>query len=521
MINQFASIKTYASALRRRKRTLAVAAVVGLALGAAYVVVEPAPLTSTTLVLLPTPALADSSNSDVNTQSRIATSASLLEQAGQTVDPILPVRRVEKMVDVTAPTNQLLEIEATSTDGAEAQALSQAVADGYVNYVRDTAREVTTTALKDLTNRRDDLDGQLKQVRKEMAATTARLKALDPVSPEADEEAQLLAGLTTEEANLIVQLDRVKDKIAEGTPAGTSASGTLVVQPATAAIGQPTWLRLLIWAPIAALVCLFAAVALVLAGARRDPRIRLRDDIADAVGSPVLAGIRSQPQRSVAGWSTLLEAYQATPVESWAMRQVLRGLVPADRRSSSRSTGRVDHPQTLTVVSLAGDGQGLALGPQLAAFAASLGIITRLVPTVGHVRAPNLWAACAVDRDGAARPGLFVGAMPSTDKVDLTIYLVVVERMHPYLGDTPATEATLLVVGAATATDQELARVAVAVDDTGRRIDGIVVADPDQDDRTSGRHTMDERSRQLVLPTRLTGITAADQPASDSSRGRP
>jgi hypothetical protein len=119
-----------------------------------------------------------------------------------------------------------------------------------------------------------------------------------------------------------------------------------------------------------------------------------------------------------AGWSTLLEAYQATPVESWALRQVLRGLVPADRRGQSRSAGRVDHPQTLTVVSLAGDNRGLALGPQLAAFAASLGIVTRLVPTVGHVRAPNLWAACAVDRDGAARPGLFVGALPSTDKVD-------------------------------------------------------------------------------------------------------
>ncbi len=235
----------------------------------------------------------------------------------------------------------------------------------------------------------------------------------------------------------------------------------------------------------------------------------------------MLAAIRSRPQRSVAGWSTLLETYQATPVESWALRQVLRGLVPADRRSSPASTGRVDHPQSLTVVSLSGDGRGLAIGPQLAAFAASLGIITRLVPTVGHVRAPNLWAACAVDRDGAARPGLFVGAVPSTDKVDLTIFLVVVERMHPYLGDTPATEATLLVVGAATATEQELARVAVAVDDAGRRIDGIVVADPDQNDRTSGRHTMDERSRQLVLPTRLTGIAAADQPASDSSRGRP
>lgn len=517
MSNQFAGIKTYASALRRRRRTLAVATILGLTLGGAYVVLEPPPLTSTTLVLLPTPALAESSNSDVKTQVRIALSASILEQAGQAVDPALPVRTVEKMIDVSAATNQLLQIEATSTNAAQAQALSQALADGYVNYVRDTAREVTSAALKDLTSRRDDLTGQIGRVRKEINATKARLKSLNPVSPEADEEAQLLGELTIEEGNLTVQLERVRDKIAEGTPVGTSASGTLVIQPATIATGQPTWLRLLIWAPIAALACLVAAVALVLAGARRDPRLRLRDDIADAVGSPVLAAIRSRPQRSVAGWSTLLEAYQATPVESWALRQVLRGLVPADRKGT-RTTGRVDHPQSLTVVSLAGDSRGLAIGPQLAAFAASLGIVTRLVPTIGHVRAPNLWAACAVD--DAARPGLFVGANTSTEKVDLTIYLVVVERMHPYLGDTPATEATLLAVGAATATDQELARVAVAVDDAGRRVDGVVVADPDQGDRTSGRYTMDERSRQAVLPTRLTGIPSADRHAGDSSRGR-
>ena len=70
----------------------------------------------------------------------------------------------------------------------------------------------------------------------------------------------------------------------------------------------------------------------LLATARRDPRVRLRDDIADAVGSPVLAAVRSRPQQSVAGWSTLLETYEATPVESWAFRQVLRGLAAADRK---------------------------------------------------------------------------------------------------------------------------------------------------------------------------------------------
>ena len=55
----------------------------------------------------------------------------------------------------------------------------------------------------------------------------------------------------------------------------------------------------------------------------------------------------------MAGWSTLLETYEATPVESWAFRQLLRGLVPADRNGASapRRQG-LSHPQSLTVVSL-------------------------------------------------------------------------------------------------------------------------------------------------------------------------
>jgi hypothetical protein len=413
---------------------------------------------------------------------------------------------------VSAPSNQLIQIDATSTDARQAQSLAESLAEAYVNYVRGTAREVTAAALAELNNRRDDLQAQIKQLQKEIAAATLRQEALPPDSPEAREEAQLIAGLRTQQANIALQLDKVEDKIATG-PGGSVGTATSVLQPATEAIGLSMPVRMLIWAPIGALACTVLMIAVVLAVARKDTRVRLRDDIADAVGSPVLAVMRSRPQRSVAGWSTLLETYQAPPVESWALRQVLRGLVPADRRGQDRTAGRLEHPRTITVVSLAGDMRGLAIGPQLAAFAASHGIVTRLVPVVGHVRAPHLWAACGDGSKATARQNLFVGNTSDTGEVALTIYLVVVERTHPYLGDTPAAAATILSVAAASATEQDLARVAVAVDDTGRRIDGIVVADPDQTDRTSGRHTMDERSRRLPLPTRLTGTPSSSESA--------
>jgi capsular polysaccharide biosynthesis protein len=517
MSAQGIDLRWHAATLRRRAGWLIAAAVVGLSAGTAYAWVEPPPLTSTTLILLPTPALSQSSNSDVPTQVRVATSAHLLEHAGKVLEPDMPARKVAKMVEVTAPTDQLIQVDGTSTNGAEARTLSQAVADSYVNYVRDTAREVTAAAMVDLKNRREDLQGQVDTLQKEITATSKRRRALEPDSSESREEARLLASLRTQQANLALQLDKVDDKIATGLgdSAGTS---TAVIQPATEAVGLSLVLRMLIWAPIGAVACTVLAALIVLATSRRDTRLRLRDDIADAVGSPVLATVRSKPQRSVAGWATLLETYRATPVESWALRQVLRSLAGTDRKGPSRVVGRLDHPKSLTVISLSGDGRGLAIGPQLAAFASSLGMVTRLVPLVGHVRAPHLWAACGTERKAPARPNLLTGTLADRDDADLTIFLVVMERTHPYLGDTPATAATILSVASASASEQDLARVAVAVDDAGRRIDGIVVADPDFTDHTSGRHTMDERSRRLPLPTRITGLPPSNEASGSRYR---
>jgi hypothetical protein len=143
----------------------------------------------------------------------------------------------------------------------------------------------------------------------------------------------------------------------------------------------------------------------------------------------------------------------------------------------------------------------MAIGPQLAGFTSSLGITTRLVPTSGQELAPALWAGAAdAETQGA---------------VDLTVYVVVLDRREPDLAATPTSDATVLVVTSGSATEQELARAAVAVDDAGRSIDGIVVTDPDQADKTSGRHSVAERSTWPSLPTRLTGLAPAtdDTPA--------
>jgi hypothetical protein len=374
--------------------------------------------------------------------------------------------------------------------------------------------------LADLNLRKDDLQAQISRLQREISATRKRQLAANPRSPEGRREAQLLAGLQTEQANLSLQLDNVKDKIATGGPAGSSSSaGTSVIQQATEAIGLSTVLRLLVWAPSGAVICTILAAMVLLAVARRDRRIRYRDDIADAVGSPVLAAVQSRPQRSVAAWTTLLETYEPTPMESWAFRQVLRGIAPVDREAPQASgPGKLGHPQWLTLISVSGDQRGLAIGPQLAAFASSVGIRTQLLTAVSHEwNAAPLWAACAVEHDAPLRPGLYLGEVRPEEEIDMTVTLVVVDRTQPNLGEVP-NGATILSVAAGTATEQELARVAVAVDDAGRRIDGIVVADPEQTDRTFGRHTMEERFRRPTLPVRLTGTPPPSSHAAEIQR---
>ena len=142
------------------------------------------------------------------------------------------------MIKISAPTDQLVQIDATSTDATQAQTLAQAVADSYVGYVSNTAREVTAAALADLKQRKDALQTQINQLQTEIDATMTRQRGDDPRSAQAREEAQLLAGLRTQQANLSLQLDKVDDKIATGAPtAQASGAGTSVIQQATVATG--------------------------------------------------------------------------------------------------------------------------------------------------------------------------------------------------------------------------------------------------------------------------------------------
>lgn len=511
--------------LRRNRRALYGAAAAGAAAGVCSVLLWPPLYTSASLVLLP-PAQ-DSSGQAVErvveTEIRIASSDAVLGPAGKSLEPQVSTRGMARRVKITAPTSDVLRIEANADTPARAEAMSRAVADSEVNYVTQSATSLTTAQQTSLATREKELEASLDTVNGEIEKSTARKQQLDPASAEGKAEATALANLTAQQANLVLQIDHLKDQVAGIEP----KAGASIIQDASPAKRPWVVARYMVSALVGLVIALLiAAIVLALLG-RRDRKLRYRDEIADAVGSAVVASVHSRVPRAVAGWTSLLADYNAGTIDAWAFRQAFRQLVFAESalgaRRADQSHGKGLHPSSVTVITLSDDLQALAVGAQLASYAASAGVSTCLVAAQGHESAAALWAACSQVRgDDEVRPGLVVDASPTRqDEADLTVVLAVLDRREPELVDLPRTAVTVLAVSAGSATAEDLASVAVTADDAGSRIDGVLVADPDNLDRTTGRLLQHERSQQVPLPTRLTGTGSAKSVRTTGVRRRP
>jgi capsular polysaccharide biosynthesis protein len=514
MSEQTVDLRSSLSILRRHRRALALVAALGAVAGVCFVLLRPPMYTSSAMVLLP-PAQNTTGQPvtrDVQTDVEIAGSEAVLGPAGEALTPQMSVRDLSRRVDVTAPTTHVLLIEARADAPGRARAIAQAVAESEVTYVSETATAMTVMQQASMTRRKEDLQASLDAVNDEIASTRARLQEAGAGSADRNAEATALSNLTAQQANLVLQLDNLEDQAA----AMRARSAASVIQAASPARRAGLVLWFAVSAVLGALGALALATIAVVVFGRRDRKLTYRDQIADAVGSAVIASLRSQAPRTVAGWTALLEDYSPGTVDAWALRQALRQLVFDDGARGPRRTdqagARVPHPTSVTVVSLSEDLRGLAIGAQIASYAASAGVRTRLVADQGHESAAALWAACKSLRDrDEVRANLTVDTEPVSPREgsreeEMTVVLAVLDRLEPQLLPSRGTSVTVLAVTAGSATAEELARAAVTADDAGSRIDGVVVADPDTLDSTTGRLLQHERAQQVPLPMRMTGV---------------
>jgi capsular polysaccharide biosynthesis protein len=281
-----------------------------------------------------------------------------------------------------------------------------------------------------------------------------------------------------------------------------------LLEQATPATGTALPVRLLVAGGMGGLAGALVGAIIAVAMSRRERRLRQRDDIADAIGVPVLASVPVGHPSDPAGWMRLLDGYEPPAVHAWSLRKALQRLGLTDGGGRS-----------VAVLSLSSDPGALAIGPQLAAFAASLGIPTLLV--VGRHQDANATAAlstvCSAGpalprRSGLLRLTAGEDAKPDLNHATLTVIIAVVDGMAPEVADTTRGATTVLAVSAGAVTADQLARVAVNAADDRRDIAGIIVADPDPADHTTGRAPQPARPTRHRRPTRLTsmgGSTAA------------
>jgi capsular polysaccharide biosynthesis protein len=281
-----------------------------------------------------------------------------------------------------------------------------------------------------------------------------------------------------------------------------------ILEPATTASGPNPLVHRLVYALYGALAGLIIGLIAAFARGRADRRLRSRDEMANSIGVPVIASLPVSRPASAQDWAALLDGYQPSPLHGWRLRKALQHLNVA---GVNLTTDGEEDPPVVAVATLARDPRALALGPQLAAFAASLGIPTALAiaPSADTELTVPLRTACAAWQGtrGSLKTAVLEGEKPDmpTD-VALTVLVSVVDDTEGRPGEHLPVTTTLIGVTPGAVTAEQLAAGALAAAGEGQEVTGLLVADPDQSDRTTGRIPQ-LPGPATRMPTRLTGTT--------------
>ena len=282
-----------------------------------------------------------------------------------------------------------------------------------------------------------------------------------------------------------------------------------LLQPATSASGSGPLRQIVIYALLGAISGALIGAIIALAISRSDRRLRERDEIADSIGVPVLASFPVDHPSDPKGWAKLLEDYKPGALHALQLRRAIQQLEMAATDAGVTN----QNGWSVTVLSLSTDPRALALGPQLAIFAASQGIPTALVigPQQDATVTATLRTACAASPASPKRPMHLRVLVTDSDvevppDAELTVVVAVVDSRSPHVPDPIRTTSAVLGVSAGAATADQLARATVSAASSGREITGILVADPDSDDATTGRLPQLGRRGQHKMPTRMNGI---------------
>jgi hypothetical protein len=356
--------------------------------------------------------------------------------------------------------------------------LANAVATRLVAFVTSSSQSDGSSAVAGLQAQAAELTKQVNKYDQEIRAEQASIQA-SPNSAIAQQGTQLLASLTTAQADATLQLQSVNSQIA-GAKLNSAATtgGTSVIQPASSAAGPSLFIRILAIV-IGAVVGLLISAAIVTIR-RRDSNLTTRDEIAAVAGVPVVFSLSVRHLTRSSEWLTLLREYEPDPMDMWNVRKVLSEV------DAPEVGGRV-----LTVITLADDSASMAGVAHLAVASAAMDISTSLVLTSDDPGSRGLSDACDLltARNEAVRPNLrlFKGSSSLDEEESaLTFISIVVNPDQPKFPAFVARGVVMMAISAGSVDQEQLARVLIAVGREGLSVRGLVVTNPMSGDRSLG-----------------------------------
>lgn len=494
--------------LGRHRLVLAVFTAVGVGFGILLSILQAPTYVARARVVLP-PSPGQDANGrllrDIETEVHVVRSIEIIDAAAARANLREDSRILRRRVTVKARTADIIEVTAEGPSSRSAASLANAVADEYTAYANGASIAEADMMVRQLEKHAAELADQISDLERRIAATNVAGSGAN--SPNAASAVALLTAQLDAEARLYTTNTRIADI---RLSAELSRGGTGVLEKATLPRGparpRPAWNG-----AAGGLFGLVVGTVIVLRRAQHDVRLHQRADIAGAVQAPVLVSLPVPRRLRVKTYRAILEGWEASAVETLGLRHAFARL--------GVTSG--DLPVNLAVATLGSDRFAPAVALKLAIFASKSGLRTAFVVANGHPSTAELRLACAGSLP--SNPNLWIsGVVPDpTDvghlmSVDVTVTVVPFEPQNNLVVPTWGRHTvTVLAISSGLATAEALAATAMAYLDAGHRVQGILVANPDPNDRTSGALAVSAAS-----PIGISTVEGdAPHPAAASSGG--
>ena len=293
---------------RRRVLVLVVAVLCGLG-GVAFGLLKPHDSTAVALVLLPPSAASTSGTpaNDPHTDAVIANSTPVLTAAGVKVSPPVGVAKLRTLVTVKAISGQILQVQARAPQAGYAEQLADAVASSYVTYTGQLASASAGSQVAALQQQSAQLTKQIDDLQTQIGTVSARIGAEASGSSAGLQDANLLSSLQSEQSQLSQQLNGVNAQISAAQIASSSTANTTRILQTAAAVPADVNGFTVTAGIVGFIIGVLGSSVFVLLGSQRDGRLRLRDEIAQAAGAPVMASLEAHSCTTPTAWRELFE----------------------------------------------------------------------------------------------------------------------------------------------------------------------------------------------------------------------